>query len=674
MVTRRGVPQTKPRRSLWNRMSRRVAEMRVDPFLALLDVALMLGAYVGVLFFRHGGAVPQPDWQSLGKLLAFLALIHLASNWCWGLYGPLWRYASIHEAQLVLMAGATSLLAVLGVILLTGHSEMTAVFTVGCALTTLLIGAIRFRSRLFALQRRKESASGVPTAIIGAGATGAAIVRDMLRRPETARPVVILDDDPRTKGRSLMGVPVAGSIDDLEVVAPTFGVAQAVLAIPSASQELVRRAASAADAAGVALRVVPGPTETLSGPVSFHDVRDLRIDDLLGRRQVVTDLAAVARLLSGRRVLITGGGGSIGSEIARQVAEFEPSSLIILDHDETHLHDAAPGINGPVTQVLADVRDGEQIQAIFAQYRPEIVFHAAAHKHVPLLERHPTEAVRSNVLGTQNVVSAARACGVERFVFISTDKAVQPINVMGASKRLGELIVLNDNPVGTRFCAVRFGNVLGSRGSVVPTFARQVRAGGPLTVTDARMTRFFMTIREAVQLVLQAATLARGDEVFMLEMGQPVCILDLAHRMVRLAGRRPGIDVEIRITGRRPGEKLTEQLYAPEEQLEETAHPSILSLQPIRLEREILTRNVELLATLSDRHDEGAVAEALLAIAQGTLNAGGRTDNAQNAETAPVGLDEEIDLVEKIDLRKEIDLFDEIDLTRQKDPWIRTTS
>jgi FlaA1/EpsC-like NDP-sugar epimerase len=601
--------------------------MRTDPFLTMLDVALVLGAYIGVLFFRHSGAVPQREWHSLARLLALVAIVHLVSNWCWGLYGPLWRHASIREAQLVLMAGATSLIAVLGIIVLTGHTELTGIFTAGCCVTTLLIGATRFRSRLFALQRRKESTVGEPTAIIGAGTTGAAILRDMLRRPASARPVAILDDDPRTKGRSVMGIPIAGSIDDLPAVAAEFGITQAVLAIPSASQDLVLRVAGMTDAANVTLRIVPTPSELVTRPASIQNVRDLRIDDLLGRRQVVSDLAAVARLLNGRRVLITGGGGSIGSEIARQVSEFDPAELLILDHDETHLYDTAMNVNGKVTQILTDIRDGVSLTALFEEHRPEVIFHAAAHKHVPLLERHPSEAVRSNVLGTHNVVAAARACGVERFVFISTDKAVQPVNVMGASKRLGEMIVLNGNSPSSRFCAVRFGNVLGSRGSVVPTFARQVRSGGPLTVTDARMTRFFMSITEAVQLVLQAATLCAGDEVFMLEMGKPVRILDLAHRMVRLAGKRPGVDIEIRITGRRAGEKLSEELHAPEEELQETPHPSILQLSPVGLDGEALSQSIALLEELTLRHEEAAVADALLAIARGSLgHAHGRAE------------------------------------------------
>jgi FlaA1/EpsC-like NDP-sugar epimerase len=308
-------------------------------------------------------------------------------------------------------------------------------------------------------------------------------------------------------------------------------------------------------------------------------IRDVRIDDLLGRKEVVTDLDAVAALLRGRRVLITGAGGSIGSEIARQVAACAPAELLLVDHDETHLHDTAGTLAGPATSILADIRDLGRVRQVFDQHRPEVVFHAAAHKHVPLLEDHPCEAAATNVIGTHNLLVTARDHQVERVVFISTDKAVEPSSVMGATKRVGELLLRAQAPAGARWCAVRFGNVLGSRGSVIPTFMRQIEAGGPVTITDARMTRYFMSIEEAVQLVLQSAALAQGGEVFVLDMGEPVRIVDLAERMIRLSGRRVGADVELVVTGVRPGEKLSEELAHVAEELTSTVHPSINRLR-----------------------------------------------------------------------------------------------
>jgi O-antigen biosynthesis protein WbqV len=311
-------------------------------------------------------------------------------------------------------------------------------------------------------------------------------------------------------------------------------------------------------------------------------MRDLRIEDLLGRQQVETDLGAVRSLLEGQRVLITGAGGSIGSEIVRQVAEFEPSSLILLDHDETHLHDVETGLGliCPLEIALADVRDRGRVREVFLERQPQIVFHAAALKHVPVLESHPREAVYTNVIGTANVMDAAAAVKTQRCVLISSDKAIHPVSVMGASKRFAEDIVRSALHGGMRPCVVRFGNVLGSRGSVIPTFLRQIEAGGPVTVTDPSMTRYFMSVQEAVQLVLQAAALSAGGEVFTLDMGEQVNILDLARKVIRLAGRVPGRDVPIEITGIRPGEKLAEELHEPDVASAPTDHPGIQVARP----------------------------------------------------------------------------------------------
>jgi FlaA1/EpsC-like NDP-sugar epimerase len=383
-----------------------------------------------------------------------------------------------------------------------------------------------------------------------------------------------------------------------------------VFAMTNAPQETIRRAALAAETADVAMKIVPGIGMSMRGGASLRDLRDLRIEDLLGREQIATDLDAVGAMLVGRCVLITGAGGSIGSEIVRQVVDCDPVKVVLVDHDETHLYDVAAMCDGPVVQVLADIRNARQMRAIFDLHRPTVVFHAAAHKHVPLLEAHPTEAVHTNVIGTGNIVDCALAVGVERLVLISTDKAVYPSSVMGASKRICEQLLIARAPKGSAFCAVRFGNVLGSRGSVVPTFMRQIEAGGPVTVTDRRMTRFFMSIREAVQLVLQAAALADSEsqgEIFMLDMGEPVVIHDLAERMIRLSGRKPGSDVEIRIVGTRPGEKLCEELMALDEHESDTAHPSIRRVTPIQIDPELLQMGLTRLhAAALDLDDDAA--------------------------------------------------------------------
>jgi FlaA1/EpsC-like NDP-sugar epimerase len=529
----------------------------------------------------------------------------------------MWRHASVKEARRVIHAGATASLALLPAFFALKRPVPLSVALLGALVVVFLFGTLRFQSRLFAANRpRRDGQQGLRVVVIGAGTAGAAIVREIQRDASSGlTPVAVLDDDPRKLGLSLLGVPVAGSIDELGRVVERYQAQRALLAIPSAGQSLVQRVATEAEQEDIPLQVLPSLGELMRRRVSLRDVRELRIEDLLGRQEVKTDLAAVHRLLFGRRVMVTGGGGSIGAEIARQVAEAEPQALILLDNDETHLHDAATVLDAPVTSILADVRDGTGLARIFEAHRPEIVFHAAAHKHVPILESFPCEAIATNALGTAHVVDAAARIGTERVVFISTDKAVRPTSVMGASKWLGEQIVVAKAPPGSRYCAVRFGNVLGSRGSVIPTFSLQIASGIPITVTDPRMTRYFMSIQEAVQLVLQAAVLAEGREVLMLEMGEPVNILELAKRMIRLSGYRVGADIPIEITGRREGEKLVEDLSTPDERREETAHESIVRLQPVPLPPKLLEESLVYFADVVGRHADEEAAEALMRLA-----------------------------------------------------------
>jgi FlaA1/EpsC-like NDP-sugar epimerase len=619
--------------------------MRADLLFAAFDLVLVSAAYLGVMVLRFDGTVPSPRWDGFYRFLVVALVVHLGSNWAWGLYGRLWRHASVQEARQMVLAGGTSLVTLVVVNnALPRPRAPISVVLLGAVVATMLAGASRFQSRLFAFNRRTESGPGLRIAVIGAGEAGAAIIRDMLGNPGAGFvPVAVLDDNLRSQGRKLMGVPVIGGIDDLPRAVSGKEIHQVVLAIPSADQSVVRRAVHAAEAADLPLRVLPGVADLMSARVSMRDVRDLRIEDLLGRQQVATDLDAVRRLLEGRRVLITGAGGSIGSEIARQVSELEPAALVLIDHDETHLYEVASNLRGPVVEILGDIRDEGFVVEAFERHRPEVVFHAAAHKHVPMLEDHPCEAVTTNVLATRTVVEAAKKVAVERFVFISTDKAVRPVNVMGASKRLGEQIMLAESPEDTRYCAVRFGNVLGSRGSVVPTFMRQIAAGGPVTVTDARMTRFFMSVHESVQLVLQAAALAVGGEIFILEMGTPVRIIDLAQRMIRFSGRRPGADIEIRVTGVRPGEKLAEELCAPEEQPEPTNHPSIVRVKPDRIEPDVLSAGLARLEILAGCHRNDEAAQLLLDLAQGAWSL--ELDATMDDEMASIDDDPNMGLV-----------------------------
>jgi FlaA1/EpsC-like NDP-sugar epimerase len=588
-------------------LARTASRVPADAVFALLDALVIATAYTALLLLRFDLDVPNDYWEKFRFFLPLAVIVHLVMNRVWRTYGPMWQYASVEEARRLLFAGFSAGAVVLLLMLFPSIRMPLSVVLIGPVLATLGMGATRFQSRLFAFRRAKDLVAGLGVAVVGAGEGGRAAIREMRREHQLGMtPVVVVDDDPRLAGRSLNGVPIVNGVDDLERIVHEHEVHQVLLAVASATPELAERVAAGATAAGVPVKVVPRLADFIQGHASLRDVRDLRIDDLLGREQVEIDLQSVRALLHGRRVLVTGGGGSIGVEIARQVAEFHPAALMILDHDETHLHDAAELLPPTTRLVLADIRNRELIERIFSSMCPEVVFHAAALKHVPLLESHACEAVNTNVLGTVNVVDAAVVCGVERFVHISTDKAAGPTSVMGASKWLAEQVVLLRRPDDRKFCAVRFGNVLGSRGSVIPTFQRQIAAGGPVTVTDSRMTRFFMSTREAVSLVLQAAA-SDDDGVLMLEMGKPVNILDLAERMIRLCGHDVD-DIGIEFTGARPGEALVEEMSGPFEVLEPTAFAGVVSVRPVSLTPEVLEDVLDALVESFERGDDAATA------------------------------------------------------------------
>ena len=569
------------------------SRIRAGLLFVVLDIVCVIAGYslAEVAYFRD--RAPAHYWEHFLGFLMVAIIVTLACNRVFGLYGRMWRHAGADEARQLTLSTAVTLCVLIAFWpvgrMLRIELVPPIVVGVGCMFAATGMGVLRFQSRLFAWQRGSKRL-GLRVAVIGSRDTGAAAIREMLRSPGAGLvPVAVFDDDPRAHGLSLLGVPVVGTIDEIPDSASRYTIQQILLAIPSPGPELVERALRSSEAAGISMKILPGVKDMINEPAhlaALRQAREPRIEDLLGRTPVPTDLEAVRQSLEGRRVLVTGAGGSIGSEICRQVAGMQPSLLVLLDHDETHLHDTAATVGGSCEQALVDITDRLAVFDTFEQYRPEVVFHAAAHKHVPVLEQYPIEAARTNVLGTRNVVDAAVTTGTKRFVQISTDKAVRPSSVMGASKRLAEQTVLAISPDGAAYCAVRFGNVLGSRGSVIPTFARQIANGGPVTVTDPRMTRFFMSVEESVQLVLQASVLSRGGEIFMLEMGTPVRILDLAERMIRLSGCQVGIDIPIEITGIRPGEKLAEVLSTPDEQVAATSHPYINRLTPIKAPQE----------------------------------------------------------------------------------------
>jgi FlaA1/EpsC-like NDP-sugar epimerase len=493
-----------------------------------------------------------------------------------GLYRRFWRYASLNDMLLVVFAVSTAslLLAVAaGVAVVTGYLDgvSRAVVLLDWMLTVMAIAGVRVSVRAVGESwgRSRLSADGRAARrvlIVGAGEAGTIVLREMQRNPQLElEPAGFLDDDPMKKGKRIHGILVMGDTAALERVVKVGRIEEVVIAMPKASGDVVRGVAERCQALGLRCRTIPGIFELLDEQVSVSRLRKVDIADLLRRREIHLTHGADA-YLTGRTVLITGAGGSIGAELCRQVARARPRRLVLLGHGENSIFDAQGEIRRAfprteVAAVIADIRDRNRLDQVLRAWRPEIVLHAAAHKHVPLMEENPQEAISNNVLGTRNVVDAALAFEVDRFVMISTDKAVAPSNLMGASKRMAEMIVRETaRRTGKAYMVVRFGNVLGSRGSVVPTFKRQIELGGPVTITHPEMRRFFMTIPEAVHLVLQAGGLGRGGELFVLNMGEPVRIVDLAQDLMRLSGFEPG-DIPITFTGLRAGEKLDEQLW-----------------------------------------------------------------------------------------------------------------
>jgi FlaA1/EpsC-like NDP-sugar epimerase len=508
-----------------------------------------------------------------------------------GMYGRLWRHASVPDLTKIIeaTAAASGVCAALGLFVLpagglTPGRVPISVAALDAFLTVTAVAAPRLLVRaLGAWPRHTDGSAGKRVLIVGAGAAGEMILRELLANPQLGlTPVGFVDDDPRKQNHRLNDVPVLGTLSETRTIIRRRGIEEVVIAMPNAPGRVVRSVVRAAMDAHVPTRTVPGLFEILSGRVSLSHLRKVEIQDLLRREPVQTDLGRVRAIVSGRPVLVTGAGGSIGSELARQLAGLRPAHLILLGNGENEIFEileelkrAHPSLR--LTPVIADVRDRLRIDGVFRDLHPYAVFHAAAHKHVPLMEENVPDAVTNNVLGTRNVVECAAEHNTRHFVLISTDKAVRPTSVMGATKRVAEMIVQDAAArFGRNFVSVRFGNVLGSRCSVVPIFLEQIRGGGPLTVTHPEMRRYFMTIHEAVQLVLQAGALGRGGEVFVLDMGEPIRIVDLATDLIRLSGLELGRDIQIRYTGIRPGERLHEEPFFRHEEVLPTPHPKIL--------------------------------------------------------------------------------------------------
>ncbi|GAA3402037.1 nucleoside-diphosphate sugar epimerase/dehydratase [Paenibacillus hodogayensis] len=566
---------------------------RLSGLIGIDMLIVSFGVYAAYVL-HYGGVVIIPeqlgDWGVYTGISVAVCTIGMIT---FKLYNRIWHYASIGELLSIVKAvTVTCLISWILTSAVIGHLVPIPLLVRSFETILLLMGGTRFAWRVFRDSYFKSSDRPNRALIIGAGDCGTLIAKEMkCDKSSLMTPVAFIDDDIRKHHLQVLGLPVYGGRDKISEAVERLNIDEIIIALPSVLKKDISQIISHCKSTKAKLKIIPKIGDLIQGIVTINEIRDVEVEDLLGREPVNIDLQGIADYVSEKIVLVTGAGGSIGSELCRQLAPFKPIRLIMLGHGENSIYSIEAEIRRKypeliIESVIADIQDRARIEFVFAKYSPQLVFHAAAHKHVPLMEHNPSEAVKNNIFGTKNVADCADRFGVERFVFISTDKAVNPTSVMGTTKRVGEMYIqsLNAHSV-TRFVAVRFGNVLGSRGSVIPKFKEQIRMGGPVTVTHPEMIRYFMTIPEAVQLVIQAGAIANGGEVFVLDMGEPVKILDLAKDLIRLSGFEPGLDIEISYSGVRPGEKLFEELLTDEEGLASTKHNRIFIGKPVVIAR-----------------------------------------------------------------------------------------
>ena len=586
--------------------------------LHIADVIAIMAASFMALYLRFEfrfGDIPRDYINKYIFILPIIVVLTLVLNWGWRLYKSVWRYASATE--MINIAGATACSAVAQIILCvtTKNNMPRSYYVLYWFFLFCAVCGIRFSYRILRiLNSRRTNLFGNKTTtnvmVIGAGAAGNTILKEIEGSSYLQQTVkCVIDDAKGCHGKMLRGVPIVGGREKIAEAVMAYGIDEIIFAIPSASLQERKEVLGICKETGCKLRALPGIYQLISGEVSISKLKDVEIEDLLGREPIKTNLDEIIGYVSGKVVMVTGGGGSIGSELCRQIAAHHPKQLIIVDIYENNAYDIQQELKNKFPKLnlevlIASVRNTKRMDGIFATYRPQIVYHAAAHKHVPLMETSPNEAIKNNVFGTYKTAQAADKYGTEKFVLISTDKAVNPTNIMGASKRICEMVIqMMNQKSNTNFVAVRFGNVLGSNGSVIPLFKKQIAAGGPVTVTHPEIIRYFMTIPEAVSLVLQAGAYAKGGEIFVLDMGEPVKIVDLATNLIKLSGYKVGEDIEIQFTGLRPGEKMYEELLMNEEGLKKTDNKMIYIGKPIEFDVNQFEKQLEQLGQVA--LDEG---------------------------------------------------------------------
>lgn len=567
-----------------------------------IDAVVLMAAYLGAFVVRFEGAIPERVRATLLVSFPIVLIVQVGMLRVYDVHRVAWRYVNLRDTRRILMAVGVATLVLLSIRTVIGHSAFGPVLQhwkdIGYAsspIGVLIVDAVlafcglvgvralrRLESERSEAKQRVTNGTAVTTLLVGAGRAGALVAREIVSRPDVGLdPVAFVDDDPAKIGTHIGGIPVLGTTSQIARIAEKLNAKQVLISMASAPGQDLRRVVKICEDAKLRVKIIPGIFEMINGSVSLNRIRDVAIEDLLRREPVDLDIDGISKFLRGRCVLITGAGGSIGSELCRQVARFQPSKLLLVERSENNLFfidreltESFPDLD--LVPCIADVCDSARLDEIFSEHHPHTVFHAAAHKHVPMMELNPAEAVKNNVFGTITIADTADRYAVSEFVLISTDKAVKPVSVMGATKRAAEIYIQAlSTRSDTKFVAVRFGNVLGSAGSVVPIFREQIRKGGPITVTHPDMRRYFMTIPEATQLVLQAAAVGETGEVLILDMGEPIRMVDLARDMIRLSGLREGEDIEIVFTGIRPGERLFEELYADDEIIDRSRHPRI---------------------------------------------------------------------------------------------------